>query len=88
VENIVLKKCNGVVYIGLTTKQKTYNEGDVLFTLTNNAVIPFNIQRLVCWSYAADKCYTISVKTDGTVDCYGRGSITGRLIFNGFYFAE
>ena len=88
VEEVVFKKCNGVVYISLTTKQKTYNEGDVLFTLTNNAVIPLNNQRLVCWSYAADKCYTITVRTNGTVDCYGKGSITGRLIFYGFYFAE
>ena len=90
VEGVVFKKCNGVVYINisLTTKQNPFNEGDVLFTITNNALIPLNNQRLVCWGYAADKCYTITIRSDGTVDCYGRGSIRGRLIFNGFYFTE
>lgn len=86
IEDITLKKCNSVVYISLTTKQKTFNENDVLLTITNSALIPTNTQRLVCWSYAADKCYTLSIKTNGVVDCYGRGSITGRLIFYGFYF--
>lgn len=86
IEDITLKKCNNVVYVSLNTKQKTFSENDVLFTITNSALIPTNIQRLVCWSYAADKCYTISVKTNGIVDCYGKGTITGRLIFNGFYF--
>lgn len=86
IEDIILKKCNNVVYISLTTKQKTFNENDILFTITNSALIPANIQRLVCWSYAADKCYTISIKTNGIVDCYGKGTITGRLIYYGFYF--
>ena len=86
IEDITLKKCNNVVYVSLTTNQKTFNENDVLFTITNSDLIPANNQRLVCWSYAPDKCYTISIKTNGVVDCYGRGSITGRLIFNGFYF--
>lgn len=88
IESVIFKKCNGVVYISLTTAQKTYSENNVLFTITNSDLIPVENQRLICWSYAADKSYAITVKKDGTVDCYGRGSITGRLIFNGFYFTD
>ena len=88
VDSVIFKKCNGVVYISLITVQKTYSENDVLFTITNSDLIPTDIQRLICWSYAADKSYAITVLNTGGVTCYGKGSITGRLIFNGFYFAD
>lgn len=78
-DELSVKVRGNELYISFNTIQTTFNEGDVLTTLPAIAR-PVATVRLLAWNYASDKVYVLTLNPNGNLVCYGKGTISGRLI--------
>lgn len=68
-----------LLYINLVTdNSSSIAENERLFSLPSSSR-PAADQRFIVWSYSADKTYVITVKTNGDVVLYGKGTASTRL---------
>jgi hypothetical protein len=84
-DEILVKVRGKELYISFATIQSTFNEGDVLTTLPAIARPATAIARLLAWNYSSDKVYALTLNQNGNLVCYGKGTITGRLICSSLF---
>lgn len=73
-------RTNGsLISISITTQTLTFNESDVITVLPENAR-PAVEHKFAMWNYTSDKVYMATIYPNGQIICYGKGSITGRLV--------
>lgn len=73
-------RMNGnLISISITTQNSTFNESEIITVLPENAR-PIAEHKFAMWNYTSDKVYMATIYPDGRIVCYGKGSITGRLV--------